>query len=108
MKISVGMARPPRRLVAATVGTAARKHQPCPQGGSGDLPVRRRAACLAPADSPAAAGEPGRDRHPGPSVPPCPAGAQPLALFPMMPVMGDLTRVIAKPQIRPTIVKEQS
>jgi len=40
-------------------------------------------------------------------MPPCPAGAQPLALFPMMPVMGDLTRVIAKPQIRPTIVKEE-
>jgi hypothetical protein len=31
----------------------------------------------------------------GPAVRPCLAGAQPLALFPMMPVMGNLTLVVA-------------
>jgi hypothetical protein len=107
MKISVGMARPPRLLLAAAAGTAARKHQPCTQAGIGIFRFAagqrvwyqrfhlQQPVNLAMAGTLALLCRPVRS-------------ARMRRRCPMMRVMGDLTLVIAKPQKRPAIVKEKS
>ncbi|HEV8277504.1 MAG TPA: wax ester/triacylglycerol synthase family O-acyltransferase [Streptosporangiaceae bacterium] len=93
--LPLGEPDPARRVGLIAAETAARKHQARPQAGSGIFRF--------------AAGQRAWYRHfprqrsvnlvvtnaPGPPVPLHLAGAQLLELFPMMPVMGNLTLVVA-------------
>ncbi|MGE5291139.1 MAG: WS/DGAT domain-containing protein [Micromonosporaceae bacterium] len=93
--LPLGEPDPARRLELIAAETAARKHEARPQAGSGIFRF--------------VAGQRARYRHfprqrsvnlvvtniAGPPVPLYLAGAQLLELFPMMPVMGNLTLVVA-------------
>jgi diacylglycerol O-acyltransferase / wax synthase len=93
--LPLGEPDPVRRLERIAAETAARKHKARPQAGSGIFRFaagqrawyrhfpRQRAVNLVVTNAP------------GPPVPLYLAGAQLLELFPMMPVMGNLTLVVA-------------
>ena len=93
--LPLGEADPVRRLELIATETAARKHKPRPEAGSGifrfvagqrvwyRLFPRQRSVNLVVTNAP------------GPPVPLYLAGARLLELFPMMPTMGNLTLVVA-------------
>lgn len=93
--LPLGEADPVRRLELIAAETAARKHMPRPQAGSGifrflalqrvwyRLFPRQRSVNLVVTNAP------------GPPAPLYLAGARLLEVFPMMPTMGNLTLVVA-------------
>jgi diacylglycerol O-acyltransferase len=93
--LPLGEPDPVRRLELIAAETAARKHKPRPEAGSGifrfmafqrvwyRLFPRQRSVNLVVSNAP------------GPPVPLYLAGARLLELFPMMPTMGNLTLVVA-------------
>jgi len=93
--LPLGEPDPVRRLERIAAETAARKHQPRPEAGSGifrfvaaqrlwyrHFPQQRSVNLVV-------------SNAPGPPVPLYLAGARLLELFPMMPTMGNLTLVVA-------------
>jgi WS/DGAT/MGAT family acyltransferase len=93
--LPLGEPDPERRLALIAAETAARKHKPRPEAGSGIFRFvagqrvwyrrfpRQRSVNLVVSNAP------------GPPVPLYLAGARLLELFPMMPTMGNLTLVVA-------------